>query len=303
MRLTCPNCGAEYEVPDEVIPAAGRDVQCSNCGVTWFQHHPDNMPEDEPDETPVGTDASAPPDSPDEHDDETAFDDLSEVYDEDEDDEGPSPQPPQRRRSLAPEVSSILREEAQYEERARTQETLESQPDLGLDEPQQSLRTDKADDRLSRLREESRDEPHPTPADHAPAAAATAASRRDLLPDIEEINSSLRRKGDRMRSGGGRDTQRPDHKTRQGTRRGFITVLVVLILGATLYLMAPKIGAAVPQLNGLMTSYVLTVDRGRAWLDTKAEMLAAKLDEMSDDTPEEAPTDVPDPAADPASDN
>lgn len=40
MRLICPNCGAQYEVPDDVIPASGRDVQCSNCGDTWFQKHP-----------------------------------------------------------------------------------------------------------------------------------------------------------------------------------------------------------------------------------------------------------------------
>ncbi|MDP3341596.1 zinc-ribbon domain-containing protein [Frigidibacter sp.] len=37
MRLTCPNCAAQYEVDDRVIPAAGRDVQCSNCGQAWFQ--------------------------------------------------------------------------------------------------------------------------------------------------------------------------------------------------------------------------------------------------------------------------
>ncbi|MEL6701097.1 MAG: zinc-ribbon domain-containing protein, partial [Pseudomonadota bacterium] len=36
VRLICPNCDAEYEVPDSVIPAEGRDVQCSNCGTTWF---------------------------------------------------------------------------------------------------------------------------------------------------------------------------------------------------------------------------------------------------------------------------
>ncbi|WP_444430235.1 zinc-ribbon domain-containing protein [Rhodobacter capsulatus] len=37
MRLICPRCGAQYEVDDVVIPAAGRDVQCSGCGQTWFQ--------------------------------------------------------------------------------------------------------------------------------------------------------------------------------------------------------------------------------------------------------------------------
>ena len=37
MRLVSPSCGAEYEVDDSVIPEAGRDVQCSNCGQAWFQ--------------------------------------------------------------------------------------------------------------------------------------------------------------------------------------------------------------------------------------------------------------------------
>lgn len=41
MRLICPNCGAQYEVPGDVIPTSGRDVQCSNCSHTWFQMHPD----------------------------------------------------------------------------------------------------------------------------------------------------------------------------------------------------------------------------------------------------------------------
>ena len=36
MRLTCPNCGAQYEVARDAVPAEGRDVQCSNCGVTWL---------------------------------------------------------------------------------------------------------------------------------------------------------------------------------------------------------------------------------------------------------------------------
>ena len=44
MRLICPNCDAEYEVDASVIPEAGRDVQCSNCGHTWFQMAPDLGP-------------------------------------------------------------------------------------------------------------------------------------------------------------------------------------------------------------------------------------------------------------------
>ncbi|MCL4190051.1 MAG: zinc-ribbon domain-containing protein, partial [Rhodobacteraceae bacterium] len=36
MRLTCPNCAAQYEVDDRLIPPGGRDVQCSACGHAWF---------------------------------------------------------------------------------------------------------------------------------------------------------------------------------------------------------------------------------------------------------------------------
>jgi len=37
MRLICPNCVAQYEVDQDVIPPEGRDVQCANCGHSWFQ--------------------------------------------------------------------------------------------------------------------------------------------------------------------------------------------------------------------------------------------------------------------------
>lgn len=36
MRLTCPTCGAEYEIADAMIPTAGRHVQCTACHTRWF---------------------------------------------------------------------------------------------------------------------------------------------------------------------------------------------------------------------------------------------------------------------------
>lgn len=36
MRLTCPTCGAEYEIADAMVPAAGRHVQCTACHARWF---------------------------------------------------------------------------------------------------------------------------------------------------------------------------------------------------------------------------------------------------------------------------
>jgi predicted Zn finger-like uncharacterized protein len=40
MRLVCPNCEAQYEVDDDLIPDEGREVQCASCGTTWFQEKP-----------------------------------------------------------------------------------------------------------------------------------------------------------------------------------------------------------------------------------------------------------------------
>jgi predicted Zn finger-like uncharacterized protein len=36
MRLTCPKCGAEYEVAAGMVPLAGRHVQCTVCHTRWF---------------------------------------------------------------------------------------------------------------------------------------------------------------------------------------------------------------------------------------------------------------------------
>ena len=115
MRLICPNCDAQYEVPDDVMPAAGRDVQCSNCGQTWFQHHPDNAPEAEeddfaddvmrmkqrgPDEdTEAAAAASLPDLQPfgDEEEDVPFEDDQDDDFEDEFDPEEETPQPPPRR--------------------------------------------------------------------------------------------------------------------------------------------------------------------------------------------------------------
>ena len=189
MRLICPNCDAQYEVPDEVMPSSGRDVQCSNCGQTWFQHHPDFPPLDDEDDSRISTvsaalsaredaddgvapehDVDAPaPASPPEPDADAAEDP----------DAGESAHPaPPPRKQLDPSVADILRQEAEAEQEARRRrqaQTLESQPDLGLeeaDQPSESDRAQQAKARMSRLRGE---EQHSTA--ETTAAAAAVASR------------------------------------------------------------------------------------------------------------------------------
>lgn len=42
MRLTCPGCGAQYEIAPAAIPAAGREVECSACNHVWRQSRSDD---------------------------------------------------------------------------------------------------------------------------------------------------------------------------------------------------------------------------------------------------------------------
>ena len=40
MSLICPACQAEYRIPDDAIPAQGREVECSGCGHVWTAQRP-----------------------------------------------------------------------------------------------------------------------------------------------------------------------------------------------------------------------------------------------------------------------
>lgn len=252
MRLTCPNCDAQYEVPDEVIPTSGRDVQCSNCGQTWFQHHADHIPTEEDEElelaAPTPDEEVAPPPPP------------------------PSPSTPQPvRKELDPSVADILRQEAETEYEARRapqqNDALETQTDLGLDDLKAEGDTDRrsreAAERMARMRGEP-------PAVSEAAAAAAVGSRRDLLPDIEEINSTLRSTSDR--AAGMSDAELAvDSPTEQRRKRGFktgftIIILIFLVLIA-LYVFAPQLAKAVPAMDPWLSNYVSSVDRFRFWLD------------------------------------
>ena len=203
MRLICPNCSAQYEVPADVIPAEGRDVQCSNCQETWFQTHPDTEPQTdvaqtlkehfaqtEPEAAPIPEqpDAVSEPD-PIDDEFERALDQELDTIAEDDPDVAPAPAITHERskREIDPSVADILREEAQREREQRAAETFEHQDEFALDadEPTSDPQPKKSgyiDPKLDDLDEMYKD-----------TASDAPASRRDLLPDIEEINSTLRR--------------------------------------------------------------------------------------------------------------
>lgn len=266
MRLICPNCDAEYEVDDAVIPSGGRDVQCSNCGHTWFQVAAGE--EAVASEAPAKPSAAPPPDetsTPTEAAETPADDD--ETYD---DAEVAAPQP--KRQELDDAVLGVLREEAEREAEARRTEgrsgaSLESQPELGLGGARTGLQ-----ERMARLRGVASSE---TVGQNSP--------RRDLLPDIEEINSTLRATSERQSEaaihGASDEALENDPLPRKRGSFGFGFGLVILIAALLigLYMLAPTISAAVPAAKPFLQSYVIMMDKARIALNSGLVAVTQKL--------------------------
>jgi predicted Zn finger-like uncharacterized protein len=154
-------------------------------------------------------------------------------------------------------VLAILREEAEREAHARRSEVakpLEVQPDLGIDavapvtRPVEVLSVDAV---APPVAEDSEDK---------------LAGRKTLLPDVEEINSSLRPTEQVV--GDVRDEAAAIAvEGRSSFRSGFLLVLVVAILGAALYISADALSQAVPALAEVLKGYVSMVDSLRLQLD------------------------------------
>ena len=229
MRLTCPNCSAQYEVPDEVIPDGGRDVQCSNCEHTWFQAKA---------AAPDDTEASPTP----------TVDEIEEEIHETAAPETPDNLPDKALEDsghVDPAVASILKEEAAREAELRGREggNLESQPDLAL---------------------ETAEEPKVKPKRPTASKTASDAGQKEALPDVEAINSGLR--GELTSED--TEPPAPVRKS-GGFLRGFALVVIVGIILFLIYGNANQISEAVPQADPVLQSYVSIVDQARIWLEAQ----------------------------------
>lgn len=313
MRLVCPNCDAKYEVPDGAIPQGGRDVQCSACGHAWFQQSPEVEAEaaaeaaaalfadDLKDEGPVGDQAHQRFDTPYVEDaDETSAQSgetasvtpssaevgsdaalaaaIGEMVSETP---APAPAMPPRQ-ELDDDVRSILREEADREAEARRVEAqragarkaeaegqMQVQPELGVEPAAPALTPTQR--RLAMLQGKDPDAP--------PVQPIRPTARRDLLPDVEEINSTLQ-PGDAALDA--EIEALPDlTKSRSSFRTGFFLVILLLMIATAIYVLSPQLAERFPGLADTLERYATFVDGLRHWLNEKVNAATASISSQS----------------------
>lgn len=346
MRLTCPNCAAQYEVPEDVIPDEGRDVQCSNCGETWFQASAKSLaaeatvksaPASEDDEAAAAEPTrDMSPDAPaadtseegerlpdaaegDEsvaHGDEEAeehspqaapsADEGATVADEDAE---PNSQPATPKRKIDPEISKILREEAEREAALRSarRAPIETQAELGLDsgngaehpsssarqteeEPTPDPRDDIAEDTEEALRDRQfrdrmarlRGEPQPSQFSTSGVGnvgGTTASppgdtgSRANLLPEIDDVSPALSQNETDQTPLDDMGEPEAIAAKPSGFGRGFLLAVCLFVIAGLVYANAPAIAARLPQADPVLNAYVAWVDSLRLWLDDQVRAL------------------------------
>ncbi|WP_308915403.1 zinc-ribbon domain-containing protein [Jannaschia sp. LMIT008] len=292
MRLTCPSCGAKYEIASEMIPAGGRDVQCSNCSTTWFQLGEPKRP--------------APVES---------FPDLKAARSA-RGGAGPDPADLAADPVGGEDVMGILREERAFESRARAAERNgrpaseagrrdvdgdvdvdgddagaadpPSERDAAISKGERERARMAAAAALARARRKggASDPDAPENADPAEVepvgtvavtpATAPREGRGDALPEIEAVRTDPPARARPVARDRRPVEAEPDRG--RGFRLGFVAALAVIGVLAALYLFAADIASAVPGLADPLTGYVGFVDTQRAALARGAQALTAWFD-------------------------
>jgi len=255
MRLVCPNCDAEYEVDTSAIPDSGRDVQCSNCGHAWFQRAPGVEEELAAEEA-----LFEPPPAMDEGLIATDSATLT------------GSKPGLVRPPIEESVLAVLREEAERETNARRAEAprLETQDELGLVAASVAptapavasaadlgtqVEPDPVAERIARMK-------------GIAAEPVKPQSRREMLPEIDEINTTLRASSEPRAGDAGVVTDSlTGAQDTAAFRTGFVLMILLALAIVALYVMAPKLGMQIPAAKGALDSYVATIDSIRLWVD------------------------------------
>lgn len=258
MKLICPNCQAQYEIPDVAIPETGRDVQCANCEETWFQARPDvkTEPDQGGAEGDVGADTTPIAQKPSEL--KASEPKASELKVSEPKPSEPKPSEPSAaepvpvvepaapRRELSPAVSDILRQEAAREKEARSAKEKTTAGAQTAGAPKDSS----ADTRPGR-------------------------DRLPEIPDIDDNNPRLvaERPGDTVFDV---DMDPPKVARKKGFKRGFALILLLIGLALAVYVFAPQLAQKYPNLREPLITYVNAINSGRLWLNDLVSSLMAK---------------------------
>jgi predicted Zn finger-like uncharacterized protein len=241
MRITCPNCTAQYEIDADLLPPEGREVQCSECDTIWFQTAPMRKPA-----RPATALAPEPIAAPLPPQPEVQIPTPTPAPPEPEQ----TPPPPPRVRALDPSVTQLLREEAEFEARLRAKEAekIETQPDLGLlgSNPWPAFgNPDELDD----------PEPLNRPFDQKAAPG---------LPDIDDVSASLDPvAAPRTRQGSDYGLPQTPKARQREFLKGFSLPVMIGAALAGLYALAPALGDVVPFLSPVTEAYAAAINEAR----------------------------------------
>lgn len=271
MRLICPNCDAQYEVPDDVIPDTGRDVQCSDCGHTWFQSPASQVDaaSEEFERQPIPSEVSEILQEEAEFEMQARAQDQAGVDEEAFEPEFEDAPEPDWDADPEPELEEV------------PEPVLDNNPfavDPDPDEPEETdaeRRAREARARMERMRGVEANNPF----------TAASDSRNSVLPDVDALNSSLSPDTEAERRRNAIDLDDLNRKKRRGAgfRNGFAIAVFVGLIGMAIYISHGNIGRALPFTAEPLAAYADWVDGLRFWVEDQAALRLGQLQMLVDD--------------------
>jgi hypothetical protein len=113
-----------------------------------------------------------------------------------------------------------------------------------------------------------------------PEASVRPAARRDLLPDVEVISSTLRSNS----AAADDDNPMPDLpaiRRSSGFRSGFLLSVLLAVIVVVAYVLAPRLAEQFPAAKGALDAFVAAIDALRLWVGTIVANLTGMLESKS----------------------
>lgn len=285
MRLICPKCQAQYEIDGSLIPAKGRQVQCSSCGNTWLQK-PDAAGSAAAAKgagaaSPEAT-AGAAPDSGDGAAGSGAVRAVGSAAEPNAPTKASAEAPARKtpaeaqagrepqRRQIDPSVLAVLRDEAAREAGARRPHRSPGD-ETGLSR----LHPNPVRENVAAATREAKAEKRPA----AQQPTRPASFRPDQGPDPEAVGKRLRGIVERESNArAAAEAERTGRRRRAGFRTGFVLAALISAAAIAAYVAAPEIVARTTGAEAALAEYVAAVDAARDWVDRTVDRLLAELD-------------------------